>query len=63
MLIAGQDEVVPKELGIQLYNDFEGPKELIVLETATHNTILSASTRDIWYDIGRFLIDQQDFSE
>ena len=63
VLIAGQDEVVPKELGIQLYNDFEGPKELIVLETATHNTILSASTRDIWNDIVQFLIDQQDFSE
>jgi len=53
-LIAGQDEVVPKKLGLRLYEAYDGPKKLIVLETATHNTVLSADTRDVWNRINMF---------
>jgi len=54
-LLAEEDAVVPAELGRQLHERYGGPKQLLLVEGAGHNTILDGMAPDRWREISAFL--------
>ena len=40
VLVGGQDSVVPKRFGLQLYNNYSGPKHLWEFPQATHDSLM-----------------------
>jgi len=57
VLLAGNDEVVPTRYGEALYNAYDGPKEIMVIEGAGHNTVLNATTAAEWRRLISFFQD------
>ena len=55
-LLAGSDEVVPTELGQQLYDSYPGPKRLWVAEGAGHNTLPLQVGAPWWSEVSSFLL-------
>ena len=55
MLIAGEDEIVPAELGRRLYEAYQGPKKLWVQEGRTHNTLSFDPAAPWWREATEFL--------
>jgi pimeloyl-ACP methyl ester carboxylesterase len=53
-LLAGQDEVVPKVLGEQLHDHYNGPKWLRVIPGAGHNSLPLYPTADWWGEVSAF---------
>jgi len=49
-----RDEVIPFELGIQLYTGLRVPKELLVSETATHDAIAATEPQRYYDSVVRF---------
>jgi uncharacterized protein len=56
MLLAGRDEIVPAELGEQLFERYQGPKRLWVQENATHNTLELGPGVIWWEEMTTFLL-------
>lgn len=56
MLLAGQDEIIPAEIGQRLFDAHAGPKRLWVQETATHNTLDYGTDTGWWEEVTEFLI-------
>jgi uncharacterized protein len=56
MLLAGRDEIVPAELGEQLFERYQGPKRLWVQENATHNTLELGPGVIWWEEMTAFLL-------
>jgi hypothetical protein len=56
-LLAGRDEVVPIELGQQLYDSYAGPKWLRVEAHAGHNTLPYHPGAPWWQEASTFLTD------
>jgi hypothetical protein len=56
VLLAGQDEVVPTELGRSLYEGYDGPKRLWVQEDAGHNTLDYDPGLPFWSELTSFLL-------
>ena len=54
-LLAGRDEVVPTELGQQLYDSYNGPKWLHVETHAGHNTLPYNPGAPWWQEASTFL--------
>jgi pimeloyl-ACP methyl ester carboxylesterase len=54
-LLAGSDEIVPTELGRQLYESYAGPKWLRVQPGAGHNTLSLYPGADWWREVTAFL--------
>ena len=52
-VLAGRDEVIPTKFGRQLYDSYNGPKHLRVVEGATHNSVSSQSV-GWWNDVFLF---------
>jgi len=57
VLLAGEDDVVPPELGRRLYNSVETTKRLWVQEGAGHNTLDYSPAGRWWRDMTRFLTE------
>jgi pimeloyl-ACP methyl ester carboxylesterase len=58
-LLAGRDEVVPRELGQQLYDSYSGPKWLYIEEHAGHNTLNYSPGAPWWGEVASFLTSPQ----
>lgn len=58
VLLAGQDEVVPVDLGMQLYEGYTGPKEMVLVEDAQHNTVFSLAGPPVWEQVREFFLQQ-----
>lgn len=58
-LIAGQDELVPTELGESLYEGYAGPKERWLQESAGHNTLNYSPDTSWWREVSDFLIGER----
>jgi pimeloyl-ACP methyl ester carboxylesterase len=56
MVIASEDTVIPAELGETLYNAYEGPKKMIVIGGATHNSVADMMTPTEWREAVGFLL-------
>ena len=52
-----QDQIVPVELGLALFESYAGPKRLVVVSGAAHNDVASVAGPSYWQSIGAFLID------
>ena len=59
-LLAGRDEVVPSELGQQLYDSYSGPKWLHVEAHAGHNTLPYNPGAPWWGEVSSFLISSKE---
>lgn len=59
-LLAGNDEVVPRKSGQQLYDSYHGPKWLHVEELAGHNTLPYSPGTPWWDEMARFLTSFED---
>jgi hypothetical protein len=46
--------VVPVELGQQLYQGYTGRKEMVLVESAEHNTVLSLAGPVVWEQVRAF---------
>ena len=55
-LLAGQDEVVPNELGQRLHDQYRGPKWLRVIPGVGHNTLPLYPGADWWREAAAFLL-------
>jgi pimeloyl-ACP methyl ester carboxylesterase len=53
-LVAGNDEIVPAELGRKLYDSYRGPKWLREQPGAGHNTLDFNPTAAWWHDVVEF---------
>jgi hypothetical protein len=56
VLLAGQDRVVPTDLGRRLYEGYQGPKRLWVQEQAGHNTLDYDPASPFWEELTRFFL-------
>lgn len=54
-LLAGRDEIVPSELGRQLYDSYNGPKWLYIEEHAGHNSLPCDPSAPWWAEVSTFL--------
>ena len=57
VLLAGEDRVVPTELGRRLYDGYDGPKELWIQPEAGHNTLNFDPGLEFWAEVTRFLTE------
>lgn len=55
-VLASDDEVIPVELGTKLYNSYEGPKKLFMVQGATHNDLLSVMKPIEWSEALEFVL-------
>jgi pimeloyl-ACP methyl ester carboxylesterase len=55
-LLAGRDEIVPAQLGRQLYNGYTGPKLLRVEPGAGHNSLPLHAGAGWWREVSAFLL-------
>jgi pimeloyl-ACP methyl ester carboxylesterase len=58
-LVAGQDDVVFPDLGIQLYARYQGPKRLWLDEQALHNTLDLSPALTRWREMLAFVMSQE----
>ena len=56
ILLAGQDEIIPADIGQRLFDAYDGPKRLWVQEAATHNTLDYSPDLRWWEDVTEFLL-------
>ncbi|MFP4067868.1 MAG: alpha/beta hydrolase [Spirochaetaceae bacterium] len=56
VLLAGQDDVVPTDLGRRLYEGYEGPKHLWIQEEAGHNDLDYDPESPFWAEVTEFLL-------
>jgi hypothetical protein len=56
VLLAGDDRVVPTELGRRLYDGYDGPKRLWLQPGAGHNTVDYDPTSQFWMELTGFFI-------
>ena len=59
-LLAGEDEVVPKDLGQRLYDQYQGLKWIRVIPGAGHNSLPVYPGADWWGEVSAFLLAGQD---
>jgi pimeloyl-ACP methyl ester carboxylesterase len=59
-LLAGQDEVVPKELGRRLHDAYRGPRWLREIPGAGHNSLPMYPDADWWGEATGFLLQASD---
>ncbi|MFP4331292.1 MAG: alpha/beta hydrolase [Spirochaetaceae bacterium] len=57
VLLAGEDRIVPSQLGEELYAGYDGPKRLWIQETAGHNTLDFSPLSPFWREVTRFLLE------
>lgn len=57
VLLAENDEVIPADLGQELYDNYDGPKRLWVQEGSNHNTLDLSPGRPWWEELTRFLVN------
>ena len=57
VLLAGEDRVVPTELGRRLYDGYGGPKKLWIQPEAGHNTLNFDPSLQFWAEVTRFLTE------
>lgn len=55
-LMAGQDEIVPAELGRKLFEEYAGRKRLWIQPGAGHNTLDIAPDASWWHEVADFLM-------
>lgn len=55
-LLAGEDSVVPTELGRRLYESYDGPKRLWIQESAGHNNLDYSPELPWWRELSAFLL-------
>lgn len=55
VLLAGDDQIVPTELGLRLYDGFDGPKWLRIDPAAGHNSLAFDPTLGWWWELTEFL--------
>lgn len=55
-LLAGEDSVVPTELGRRLYKGYDGPKRLWMQENAGHNNLDYSPQSPWWRELTAFLL-------
>lgn len=55
-LLAGEDSVVPTELGRRLYKGYDGPKRLWIQESAGHNNLDYSPQSPWWRELTAFLL-------
>lgn len=58
VLLAGGDEVIPVELGKELYDRYDGPKKLWVQDGSGHNTLDFSSGLSWWDELTGFLVEE-----
>ncbi|MFP4373320.1 MAG: alpha/beta hydrolase [Spirochaetaceae bacterium] len=56
VLLAGEDSVVPTELGRRLYEGYDGPKRLWIQERAGHNNLDYSPELAWWGELTAFLL-------
>ena len=56
MLLAGQDEIIPAEIGQRLFDAYGGLKRVWVQEGATHNTLDYSPDLRWWEEVTEFLL-------
>jgi pimeloyl-ACP methyl ester carboxylesterase len=56
ILVAGEDRLVPAELGRRLYAGFDGPKRLWLQPDAGHNTLDFDPSSSFWAEVTRFFL-------
>ncbi len=56
VLLAGEDSVVPTELGRRLYEGYDGPKQLWIRESAGHNNLDYSPSLPWWRELTEFLL-------
>jgi len=54
IVLAEHDEVVPADLGQQLYDGYSGPKKLLIQKGRTHNTLDLAPAAAWWTEVAEF---------
>ncbi len=55
VVLAGKDEVIPVQHGLNLYDTLAGDKQLWLFEGATHNRMPIEADRDWWDEVFSFL--------
>jgi pimeloyl-ACP methyl ester carboxylesterase len=55
-LLAGEDEVVPKDLGQRLYDQYQGLKWIRVIPGAGHNSLPVYPGAEWWGEVSAFLL-------
>ncbi|MBW1729497.1 MAG: alpha/beta hydrolase [Deltaproteobacteria bacterium] len=60
VLVAGQDEIIPKKLGLRLYEALPGPKKLWVFEHSGHNDWPTAPNETWWRKVMEFVSEGHD---
>lgn len=58
-LLAGDDEVVPKELGRRLHDHYQGPRWLREIPGAGHNTLPMYPGEAWWREVADFLLAEE----
>lgn len=53
VVLAGADEIVPMDLGRNLFNGYKGPKDLEIMPDAGHNDATSRPV-DWWVGVSQF---------
>lgn len=56
VLLAGEDTVVPTELGRRLYEGYDGPKRLWIQPEAGHNSLDYDPDSEFWAELTRFFV-------
>lgn len=59
-LLAENDEVIPAELGRELYEGYDGLKKLWIQEGRGHNTLDLSSGLSWWDEVTRFLMEEDE---
>jgi hypothetical protein len=59
VLLAGDDRVVPTELGRRLYDGYEGPKRLWIQPRAGHNTLDYHPSSEFWTELTGFFVGSE----
>ncbi len=55
VLIAEQDEIIPRSSSMALYDQYQSTKKLVILSNVTHNTWPSVMDQNRWLEIMSFL--------
>lgn len=58
VLLAARDEVIPAELGKELYDGYDGSKKLWIQEGSGHNTLDLSSGLPWWDELSGFLAEE-----
>ncbi len=55
-VVAAEDNVIPHEIGVKLYEAYGGSKKLITVQRATHNDLADVMTPSDWRDALEFIL-------